>query len=257
MASMRSTLSALVILIGFVLAVEPVHAAPEEIQVYLDDITAPGGFGMDLHNNFVISGSDTPEYPGALPPEHLYRLTPEFYYGVSETFELGLYVLSSVTPGFDARYDGAKLRLKYIAAHDSTAGPFWGANLEIGRTDRSVSERPWNAELKGIYGYRTDPWLIAINANFDAALSAGGDPVALEITTKIARRTGVSSQVGIESYNDLGPLRDLARIDRNSQTLYAVVDTQLGDIELNAGIGRGLTTMADRWVLKFIVGMQF
>jgi hypothetical protein len=35
------------------------------------------------------------------------------------------------------------------------------------------------------------------------------------------------------------------------------VDTELGGIELNAGIGRGLTTVADRWVFKFIVGMHF
>src|SRR5215469_15116177 len=31
------------------------HAAPEEIQVYVDDLTPPGRFGMDVHNNYVLS----------------------------------------------------------------------------------------------------------------------------------------------------------------------------------------------------------
>ena len=53
-------------------------AAPEEIQVYLDDVTEPGHFGTDLHNNFVISGSSAPDHEGAIAPRHVYRFTPEF-----------------------------------------------------------------------------------------------------------------------------------------------------------------------------------
>ncbi len=41
------------------------QAAPEKIQVYLDDATAPGKFGLDLHNNLTLSGSREPDYPGA------------------------------------------------------------------------------------------------------------------------------------------------------------------------------------------------
>jgi hypothetical protein len=31
------------------------EGAPEEIQVYIDDMTTPGHFGLDVHNNFVFS----------------------------------------------------------------------------------------------------------------------------------------------------------------------------------------------------------
>lgn len=31
------------------------HAAPEEIQVYLDEFAEPGRFGLDLHTNAVLS----------------------------------------------------------------------------------------------------------------------------------------------------------------------------------------------------------
>ena len=61
----------------------------------------------------------------------------------------------------------------------------------------------------------------------------------------------------IETYNELGPLRDLGHVNKLSQALYGVIDTQLGQFDLNAGIGRGLTSVSDRWVLKFIVGIHY
>ena len=38
-------------------------AASEEIQVYLDDLTKPGHFGADIHNNVTLSGSPRPFCP--------------------------------------------------------------------------------------------------------------------------------------------------------------------------------------------------
>jgi hypothetical protein len=233
-------------------------AAPEEIQVYLDDMTEPGHFGTDLHNNFVISGSSTADYPGATPPQHVYRFTPEFYYGASNTLELGLYLLTTTAPGLVTQYEGEKLRAKYIAPHDEDRGPFWGANLEIGNTSIRVSPSPWNAELKGIYGYRTERWLFAVNSNFDWAWSGQVNaPVSLEIDSKVAYKTDDGPQVGMESYNELGPLRHLGPLNKFSQTLYAVIDTQVGPFDLNAGIGYGLTSVSDRWVFKFILGIHY
>ena len=243
--------------IGLGLVSGPVAGAPEEIQVYMDDLSEPGGFGMDVHNNFVMSGSNTPDYPGAQPPNHVYRLTPEFYYGISDTLELGIYVLTTTAPGDSINYDGAKVRLKYIHPHDETEGSFWGANLEVGKTSLRVSQAAWNAELKGIYGYRSGRWTFAVNSDLDWSLSAPSSPVALGIDTKVAYRVNAGYQLGFESYNELGPLSDLGHLNQQSQTLYAVVDTQLGKFDLNAGIGYGLTTASDRWLVKAIVGMHF
>lgn len=237
----------------------PVMAAPEEIQVYLDDLTAPGRFGSDVHTNYVLSGPRTPDYPGALASNHLFRFTPEFYYGLTETVELGLYLPTTAAPGAGAHYEGEKLRLKYIAPHDDKSGPFWGVNLEVGRTSHRVSEVPWNAQLKGIYGFRSGPWTVGFNANLDGSLAGSpASPVALEFDTKVAYEARRGLQLGFESYNELGPLRDLGRLKTLSQMLYAVVDAEVSKkVDINAGIGRGLTSASDRWVMKAIVGIQY
>ena len=240
------------------LASGPAHAAPEEIQVYLDDLVGAGNFGTDVHNNYVVSGSSTPDYPGAEPSAHVYRLTPEFYYGLSDTLELGLYTLTTTQPGRDPTFDGPKLRIKFIAPHDDQSGAFWGANLEIGDTSLRVSPEPWGTELKGIYGYRWSRWLFAINTNFDwTSTRVFGGPASLDVDTKIAYKTDAGYQLGFESYNELGDTSNLGHLNQNSETLYAVLDTDLTPkIDLNAGIGRGLTTASDRWIIKFIVGVH-
>jgi hypothetical protein len=233
-------------------------AASEEIQVYLDDLTKPGRFGADLHNNFVVKGSRTPEYNGALPPNHTFRFTPEFYYGLTPTMELGVYLLTTTSPDSGPNYDGQKLRFKYIAPHDEAQGSFWGVNLEIGRTSHRVSEVPWNAQLKGIYGFRSGPWTVGFNANLDGSLAGSpSSPVALEIDTKVAYQVRDGLDVGFESYNEIGPLRRLGRLGTLGQTVYAVVDADVGKVALNAGVGRGLTGASDRWILKLIVGLQY
>jgi hypothetical protein len=232
-------------------------AAPEEIQVYMDDMSKPHEFGVDLHNNYVFSGSSEPDYIGAQPPRHVYRLTPEFYYGLTDTLELGLYVLTTKPPNGPVNYDGGKLRVKYIAPHDEDKGSFWGLNVEVGKTTPRVSESAWNTELKTIYGYRTGRWTLAFNGNFDWPLSSPSAPVTFEIDSKVAYRTDAGYDVGFESYNELGPVRDMGRLNTLNQTLFAVIDTDLGKYDLNAGIGRGLTTTSDRWLAKFILGLHF
>ena len=238
-------------------AAAPCRAASEEIQVYMDDLSAPGQFGLDVHNNFVISGASAPSYPGELPPRHVYRLTPEFYYGLTKTLELGLYVLTTKGPQDNGRIEGGKLRLKYIAPHDTEAGFFWGLNFEAGRTGTRVSETPWNAQLKGIMGYRSGPWTVAVNPNLDWSLSKHSGPVMASMDMKVAYAMTSKTSIGFESYNELGPLSHLQALNRNSKTLYAVIDQKIGGIDINAGLGRGLTDDADRWVLKFIVGTHF
>ncbi|WP_454908544.1 hypothetical protein [Variovorax gossypii] len=247
----------ILLLAGAASVAPPAMAAPEEIQVYLDDMSAPGQFGVDVHNNYVFSGASTPGYAGEQPPRHVYRLTPEFYYGVSDTLELGLYVLSSRAPNADPKVDGAKVRIKYIAPHDKTQGMFWGANLEIGKTSLRVSPTAWNAELKGILGYRTGPWTLALNPNIDWSLSRHGGPVTLDVDAKIAYALNDKTQIGVETYNELGPLSHLDPLRKNSKTLFVALDHEFDRFDVNVGIGKGLTSEADRWLLKFIVGTHF
>ncbi len=245
------------LVVGLLLSAPAARSAPEEIQIYLDDLTTPGRFGLDVHNNFVVRGSDTPDYAGARPPDHVYRLTPEFYYGLTPSFELGAYVLTAYDRDRAAHVDGAKLRLKYIAPHDAARGAFWGLNLEVGKSDLAIAERPWNYELKGIVGERIGKWLVALNLNVDSALSSRGGPATIDLDARLGYNVGHSTQIALETYDELGALSSPGGLHDRSHTLYVVVDTDLRVCDLSAGVGRGLTAASDSWVIKAIVGFHF
>lgn len=240
---------------GFILS-NPSVAAPEEIQVYMDEMDAPGHFGLDVHNNYVVSGSTVPDYPGAVPPAYLYRFTPEFSYGLTPSFELGAYILTSTGPYSEPSVDGEKVRIKYIAPKADGQNYFWGANLEVGKVDLAMERNPWNAELKGIYGYRTEGWTFAINTNLDWSIQGPApEPLSLELDSKVAYAVSPKYQLGFESYNAIGPVQQLGPLYDQSQTLYAVIDTAIKGWDLNFGIGRGLSSVSDHVIVKAIVGV--
>src|SRR5512142_607153 len=67
-------------------------AAPDEIQVYTEEMDEPGTFGLELHVNYVPDGRTQPTYEGEMKSNHRLQLTPEFSYGLSRTLEAGLYL---------------------------------------------------------------------------------------------------------------------------------------------------------------------
>jgi hypothetical protein len=233
------------------------RAAPEEIQVYMNEMSQPGEFGLDVHANYVLTGTLVPDYPGAQLARHALRVTPEFSYGLTRTLELGAYILGTRDAENRYRIGGEKLRLKFIpTAPDDPV--FYGANLELGRVDHRFDQNPWNGELKGILGYKGRHWTLAVNANVDFKVSGpASSPASLELATKLSYAVSDRLQLGIESYNDLGELRRLDSPLRQAHTTYAVLDTEVRGWDLNLGVGRGNAAASDRWILKAIIGVPF
>ena len=62
----------------------------DEIQVYTDDIDAPGRFGLELHVNTTPRGRAVPDCPGEVVPNGGLRLTPELSCDLTPSFEARL-----------------------------------------------------------------------------------------------------------------------------------------------------------------------
>src|SRR5260370_7669214 len=73
------------------LETRPVRAV-DEIQLYNAEIADLGQFTIQHHFNYAFSGRKEPDFPGGLTPNHALNATPEFAWGITEWFELGLYI---------------------------------------------------------------------------------------------------------------------------------------------------------------------
>ncbi len=223
-------------------------ALPDEIQVYTDDVSAPGERGIELHVNTTPSGRSRPDYPGEVTPYHGLRITPELSWGLVPDVDWGLY-LPFVRSGDGTDYfAGPRLRLKWMPLRGNP-GYFAGVNVELSFVERRFEEARRTAEIRPIVGYRNDDWLLSFNPIVGTDL-AGPQKGVLTFAPafKIARSAGGGYALGAEYYAELGRLSHFAPGSEQSHILYFVLDTQ----KLNFGVGRGLNGATDRWTVKAI-----
>jgi hypothetical protein len=230
-------------------------ALPDEIQVYIDDIRAPGESGVELHINVTPSGRSEPEYPGEVTPYHGLRVTPEISYGFAPGWDAGLYLpFSRDADGF-VYFAGPKFRLKWLPLRPAEGGlgAFAGVNGEIALVQEKFVEARYTLEIRPIVGWRGASWLFAFNPTLGADLAGEERGVfGFHPSFKAARDVGEKTALGIEYYADLGPLDEPLPRAEQSHTLFLVLDAE-GKVGWNIGIGRGLTQATDRWTLKGII----
>jgi hypothetical protein len=249
----RSVVVAILISVSFGAA-----AAPDEIQVYTDDMDDPGQFGVELHVNYALKGAKEPSHEGEMQSHHRLQITPEFSYGLTKTLEAGLYLPVAMSSDGNFYGNGLRLRLKYIAPREEGARFFWGLNAELGKSAQRVSESAVGLELRPIIGYRDPLWLVSFNPILDTDLSANVSNVPkFEPALKVARKTGEGVHLGAEYYGEYGPVHHTIPAGEREHYLYGVVDMDIKGFDLNFGIGHGLRNASDQWVAKAIIAFPF
>jgi hypothetical protein len=227
-------------------------ALPDEIQVYTDDVEAPGEFALELHVNTTPRGRSTPDYPGEVAPHRGWRVTPEFSLGLARNWDAGLYLPTVRSAEGTQYFAGPKFRLKWLPLRpaEGSTGSFAGINGEVAFVEPRFEQARRTVELRPILGHRGEDWLFAFNPIVGADL-AGAQKGVLTFApaAKASRRAFGETALGVEYYADLGRLSHFAPRAEQSHTLYFVADTP----KINFGIGRGLSGAADRWTVKAIL----
>jgi len=249
---------ALRLLVGIVLGSSGLaaHAAPDEIQVYTEEMDDPGEFGLELHLNYVPEGRKAPSFDGEMQSHHRLQVTPEFSYGLTRTLEAGLYLPVAVDADGTLYENGLRLRLKYIAPRTEADRFFWGINAELGYSPPRISESAMALELRPILGYRDDQWLVSFNPILDTDLSSNvSREPKFEPALKVTHRVTAGARAGLEYYGEYGPLHDLLPAGSLTHVLYGVMDLDLHGLDMNLGVGHGLKNAEDEWVVKAIIAL--
>src|ERR1700674_3914699 len=118
---------------GFPVVLGQPAKAVDEIQVYNAGIASPGQFTIQQHLNYVALGQKDPPFPGGLVSHGSLNGTPEFAYGVTDWWEVGLYLPFAVQ---DQKFmsDAFKLRTLFVSPNADKRDFFYGINLEFSNT---------------------------------------------------------------------------------------------------------------------------
>lgn len=229
--------------------------AIDEIQVYNAGIAAVGQFTIEQHLNYVAQGLTTPPFPGGIPSNHSLNGTPEFAYGVTEWWELGLYLPFSVQNNVFYS-DAYKVRTLFVSPHADQRSFFYGVNFEFSNPTPPFSQSRYALEIRPIIGTRNAEWEFIVNPIVDASFGRFGQ-TDFAPAARLARKLDNELFAGLEYYADFGEFGHFGKLSEQQHTLFAVTDFKVGALDVNFGVGYGLTPTSDRWVIKTILGYAF
>ena len=229
--------------------------ATDEIQVYNAGIAAPGQFTIEQHLNYVPLGVKSPPFPGGLISNNSINGTPEFAYGVTDWWEVGLYLPFAIQ---DQQFlsDSFKLRTLFVSPNAEQRNFFYGVNFEFSNTTPKFSQSRFGLEIRPIIGVRNADWEFIVNPIVDVSFGRYGE-ADFTPAARVARKLAPDTYVGLEYYADFGEIGNFAKLADQQHTLFAVTDFKLGVFDVDFGVGYGLTPASDRWVIKTIIGYAF
>ena len=229
---------------------------PFEIEVYDGTANEPGVLGIELHVNANPSGRRESVAP-ELPPNHQSHFTFEPSLGLFPWWEIGGYLQTTLRGDGPFEYAGTKLRSKFVTPPSCKDRVRLGVNLELSLLPEHYDRDRWGMEVRSIAAYEDKRWLFAFNPIVDLAL-AGPDrhegPSFQPAAMGVLKLFDVAS-VGVEYYGNLGPFSGFVSWREQEHYLFEVFNLlAAAHVEINAGIGEGLTAGSNSLTLKLIVG---
>lgn len=235
----------------------PVTAyAVDEIQVYNAEIADVGQWTIQQHLNYTFLGHTEPDFPGGFPSNHSLQGTPELAYGITKWWELGFYFPFAFTGNGEFLLNGAKIRNLFVVPDAAKRDFFYGVNFELSYQTPPFSQSRYMLEIRPIIGVRNKEWEFIVNPIVDLTFGEFGQQ-DFAPAARLARNLGEDRFVGIEYYADLGQIGNFLPFQQQSHQIFAVTDFKVDKVDVELGLGYGLTSASDRLVAKAILGYAF
>jgi hypothetical protein len=229
-------------------------AQTDEIQVYDASIAPVGTFNLTLHNNYVANGIKGQAFPGAVAADKSFNGVPEWAYGVTKWFEAGLYMpLYSHDDTMGWGTNGFKLRALFVVPNADDRKFVYGVNFEFSHNNKRWDTKQFTQEIRPIIGWHLKPVDIIINPIVDTRYEGGIKGLDFVPSARVAYNLPSGWAVAGEEYADLGELGGIERVGDEVHQLFAVVDHSGGPLDVEAGVGFGVTNASDKLTFKLIL----
>jgi hypothetical protein len=241
----------------FVLLAVPVVAVAQtdEIQVYDAAIAERGVFNLMIHTNFTPIGRKTADFKGGIIPNDSVNGAAEWAYGVTDWFEQGLYmpVWSPYSEDRGGSLNGFKLRELFVRPHAKDHTFFYGVNFEFSVNYHYWESKRFTSEVRPIVGLHLHAVDLIFNPIVDTNYTGGFGNLEFVPATRVAYNWNDKWTVAAEEYSDFGPLRHFEAVSNQFHEVWAVVDHNSKIVNIEAGVGVGVTGGADRLTFKLMV----
>ncbi len=247
------------LLLSFILSCCGLYAQENyEIQVYASPTQAKNSTIFESHTNYTFNG-EKEIVDGVRPAYHSIHETIEITTGITNNFEIGVYLFTNISPGYGFQVLGTHVRPRITAPLSWKLPVGLSMSAEVGYQKSTYSDETWNVELRPIIDKQWTKLYASFNPTLGislAGVSTKHTPV-FEPNIKLSYQVFKSTGLGVEYYGGMGYVNDFDSLSNQSHSLYFVYDlTGNSKWELNIGAGLGLTEATDKWVGKIILGRR-
>jgi hypothetical protein len=248
-------------MLGCVMLLGPVRPAVAidfyEIQIYGVDTAPKDHLTLELHSNSVTTAT------GASAKEELnpYQVheTVEATYAVLKWLEVGQYLATAKFDNGQYNYAGARTKIHFGVPQSMEWPIEVGGNLELDYMRFAAEENPLSLEMRPIVEKKFGRLTLIGNFAFEKPFNGPGDKgLALSPSSEIDYQLLDWLEPGLEYYGDLGPLAAMPSVQKQQHFIVPALNFFLiPRLELNLGVGVGLTRVSNGLFLKSIVGWAF
>ena len=229
-----------------------------EIQVYGSQTQQKNSTIFELHSNYTFEGSSQIA-DGVIPSNHALHETLEITQGITDNFEIGVYMFTNYTQGYGYKIIGTHIRPRIMAPEKWKLPVGLSLSAEIGYQDSAYSSETWNIEVRPIIDKTWEKLYVSFNPTFGIGLKSAytnSTPV-FEPNLKAAYSFFKNLALGIEYYGETGPVNEFESLPQQNHAIFIAADMLNNPHwELNAGLGFGMTNATDGLVFKLIVGRR-
>jgi len=223
-------------------------AAPFEIKVHDELIAEYQESAYEIETNLF----QAPASQGLRT--NVFQTRLEYGYGIARNSEVGANIYLSNYNGV-SYVNGGKISHMYIPTHDEEGLWHYGVKNEINYIKDVGGNESTYYELTPILALQLQDWRFTINPSVDVVLNKYSS-VTFSPSAKIAYELTHTVDFGMEYYGDNLPNKSLYNITQQPHTTYLVTDAKYGKSSFNFGVGKGITTNSDNWVIKLIASFS-
>ncbi len=230
-----------------------------EIQIYPTETDPQGHLDLELHSNSVTSATGS-EAKSEIGPYQIHE-TLEATYGVLPYLEVGQYLCTAKLDNGHYEYAGSRTKMHFGIPQTMDWPVSFGGNLELDYMRRAAEDQPLTLEMRPIAETHLGKFTLIANLPFNKPFAGPGTHKGVTISPQGEVEYDQLFRwlsPAIEYYGDLGPIRSLPGVQHQQHFIVPALNFDLlPQMEINIGVGIGLTRASNGTFVKTILGWTF
>jgi hypothetical protein len=204
--------------------------------------------------------------------KHAYTADTTFAYTFTDSYQFAIAIpvslndVSGIIPGNSGEtvsWNGLTVRNLFITPGADQRDIFYGLSIQFGYTPQNAAipaiastNTQFSAGVSPIIGFHHDGYELILSPTLAFGLGSGAMTV-LAPAARLTRKITETFDVGVEYASTLGGIGSISPLNQQAHIVYGITDFKLGAVDVNLGIGYGLTTSSNGLATKLGISHTF